>query len=234
MSDVVAFGAHPDDLEFGMGGALVRMAREGVSITEVVLTRGEGGTYGDPETREKEQRRAAEIIGCDVKFLDFRDGRVEFTRNGVIEIVRVIRELRPRICFAPYDRSPYTHRDRAAHPDHQITGKLVRHACRLAKFSKFKTAAPPHLVEHLFFYMVPKGVLPSFVMDFSDYYDDWVRAVSAHESQIQNLRDGQLRAYLEAYKVLYGSFIDRKYAEGFYSPEPLEMSPAAMLATRSA
>ncbi len=64
MVDVVAFGAHPDDLEFGMGGALVRMAREGMKITEVVLTRGEGGTYGDAETRVREQQNAAKVIGC--------------------------------------------------------------------------------------------------------------------------------------------------------------------------
>lgn len=228
--DVLAFGAHPDDLEFGMGGTLVRMVREGFAVTEVVLTRGEAGTYGDPEVRVREQQRAAEIIGCDLRFMNFRDGEVEATREGVLKIVEVIRELRPRICFAPFERSPYTHRDRAAHPDHLATGKLVKRACRLAKFRKFITHdSEPHLVENLFFYMVPKGVLPTFVVDFTDYYDDWTRAISAHESQITNLRGGELRGYLDAYKILYGSFIDKKYADGFYSPEPLEIAPSALL-----
>ncbi len=228
--DVLAFGAHPDDLEFGMGGTLVRMVREGLAVTEVVLTRGEAGTYGDPDVRVREQQRAAEIIGCGLRFMDFRDGEVEATREGVVKIVELIRELRPRICFAPVERSPYTHRDRAAHPDHLATGKLVKRACRLAKFRKFITRdSEPHLVGNLFFYMVPKGVLPTFVVDFSDHYDDWIRAISAHESQITNLRGGDLRSYLEAYKILYGSFIDRKYADGFYSPEPLEIAPSALL-----
>lgn len=231
--DVVAFGAHPDDLEFGMGGALVRMAREGLSITEVVLTRGEGGTYGDPETRVREQQNAAKVIGCDLRFLDFKDGDVEVTREGVIKIVEILRELKPKLCFAPFDRSPFTHRDRAAHPDHQATGKLVKRACRLAKFRKFQTLAEPHLVENLFFYMVPKGMLPTFVIDFSAYFDDWVRAISAHESQIKNLRGGELRNYLEAYKTLYGSFVDKKYAEGFYSAEPLDLHPRALIEGRA-
>lgn len=234
MVDVLAFGAHPDDLEFGMGGTLVRMAREGLSITEVVLTRGESGTFGEPEMRVQEQQKAAEIIGCELRFMSFRDGEVEVTREGVVQIVDVLRELRPRICFAPFDRSPYTHRDRAAHPDHLATGTLVKKACRLAKFRKFVTpgSAPQHLVENLFFYMIPKGVLPSFVVDFTDYYDDWIRVISAHESQIRNLRGGDLRGYLEAYKILYGSFIDRRYADGFYSPDPLELPPRALFSTR--
>lgn len=232
MYDVLAFGAHPDDLEFGMGGTLVRMVREGLSVLEVVLTRGEAGTYGDPEMRVREQERAASIVGASLQFLDFKDGEVEATAEGVASIVNLIRQHQPRLCFAPIDRSPYTHRDRAAHPDHLATGKLVKRACRLAKFRKFSTGltvSTPHLVENLFFYMVPKGMLPSFVVDFTEYYDAWIEAISAHESQIKNLRNGDLRSYLEAYKILYGSFIDRKYADGFYSPEPLAISPSSLL-----
>ncbi len=229
MVDIVAFGAHPDDLEFGMGGALVRMVREGLSVTEVVLTRGEGGTYGDPETRAREQQHAADVIGCGLRFLDFRDGEVEVTKEGVMQIVNVIRELRPQICFAPFDRNPYTHRDGSAHPDHVACGELVKKACRLAKFSKYRAPEPPHLVQNLFFYMVPKGFLPTFVIDFTDYYDDWVKAISAHESQIDNLRNGYLRSYLEAYKILHGSCIDRKYGDGFYSAEPLDVNPRTLL-----
>jgi bacillithiol biosynthesis deacetylase BshB1 len=229
MVDVAAFGAHPDDLEFGMGGALVRMAKEGLSVTEVVLTRGEVGTYGDPETRVREQQKAAEIIGCDLRFLDFRDGDVDVTADGVRKIVDVIRELRPRICFAPSDHSPFTHRDGAAHPDHLACGRLVKKACRIAKFRGYRTSEPPHLVENLYFYMVPKGSLPTFVIDISDYYDDWVKAILAHDSQISNLRGGQLRSYLEAYRIMYGSYINTRYAEGFYSAEPLDISPASLL-----
>src|SRR5512136_545812 len=102
MADVLAFGAHPDDVEFGMGASLVKFARSGRAVAVCVLTRGEAGTFGTPDQREREMRAAAARLGAAIDVLDFQDCRVIDTVESRMTIAEVIRRHRPRLVFAPY------------------------------------------------------------------------------------------------------------------------------------
>ncbi|SCA64141.1 hypothetical protein SCG7086_CF_00050 [Chlamydiales bacterium SCGC AG-110-P3] len=102
MVDILAIGAHPDDIEFGCGGIIAHQAALGYSIVMVDLTLGQKGTNGTPEQRRQEGINAAEVIGAKRLFLDFEDCQVYDTYEGRLKIVEVIRTYKPRLVLAPY------------------------------------------------------------------------------------------------------------------------------------
>ncbi len=106
MADILVFGAHPDDAEFGMGASLVKFVRSGASVTVCVLTRGEAGTFGTAEKREAEMRAAAAKLGGAIEVLSFRDCRIFDTFEARVALAEVVRRHRPRIVFAPCHTNP--------------------------------------------------------------------------------------------------------------------------------
>ena len=132
MADILVFGAHPDDAEFGMGASLVKFVRSGASVAVCVLTRGEAGTFGTGEQREREMRAAAEKLGGEIEILSFQDCRIFDTYEARVRLAEVVRKFRPKIVFAPYHTNPSYHKDGGAHPDHTATGTVVRSALRYA------------------------------------------------------------------------------------------------------
>jgi len=221
MADILVFGAHPDDAEFGMGASILKFVRSGASVAVCVLTRGEAGTFGTPVQREREMRAAAAKAGCELEVLDFHDCRIFDSWETRVRLAEVIRTYRPRIVFAPYHTNPSSHKDGAAHPDHTATGTIARSACRYARFSGLKqVAGEPWNAEHLLYYMVPRGMRPSLVHDVSDCMEEWQSVARCHESQM-SLRDGRVLEGLRRFRESYGTLIGVAHAEAFFLEEPV-------------
>jgi LmbE family N-acetylglucosaminyl deacetylase len=221
MADILVFGAHPDDAEFGMGASMVKFVRSGASVTVCVLSRGEGGTFGTPEQREGEMRAAARKLGGEIEVLSFRDCQIFDSYESRIQIAQVVRAHRPRLVFAPYHTHTGNHRDGGAHPDHAATGIIVRSALRYARFAGLKDVkGEPWNADHLVYYMVPRARIPSLLNDVSEYMDEWEGIARCHESQM-SIRDGKILEFLRAIRAAYGGMMSVRYAEGFVTDDPI-------------
>lgn len=222
--DVLAFGAHPDDVEIGMGATLIKLIDSGKKVAIVHLTCGDKGTHGTPEIRKKEFKNFLKFIGAKGETLDFKDCEIEDNYKNRLKIADVVRKYKPEIVFAPYYNNKFSHRDGAAHPDHITTGNLVRFGLRYAKFRNIKRKQKEHLVKRLYYYMIPKDMLPTFVLDVSNYINKWKKALHLYKSQMKPFNeDRNLFELIKSYKVFRGALIGVKFGEGFICDEPLEI-----------
>ncbi len=222
--DVAVFGAHPDDAEMGMGGTIAQLAQAGRRVILISMTQGESGTYGTPEERHVEAGRAAEVLGCDHRVLDFPDSRLVADVPSRERIMQLLRELQPRLVFAPYHHNTLGHRDGAAHIDHQATGAIVRDAVRLARLRGVERDVPAHDVQRLLYYMVPRNRYPTLLVDVSEQFDRLVEAIRAHTSQMAIERQGNaILDILESYRRWYGVAAGCRYAEAFLCEDALSV-----------
>jgi N-acetylglucosamine malate deacetylase 1 len=221
--DILAFGAHADDVEIGMGGTIAKYAEEGKLIGICDLTKAEMSSNGTVETRLEEAAKAAGILGVKVrKVLDLPDRGLFMKDEYIRKIVEVIRLYRPAIVFAPYfdDR----------HPDHGSCARLVEEAVFSAAVRKY--ASEQELQQHrpaaLYFYMINGFHKPDFAIDISGYMDKKVEALNAYESQFVKgsttfetpLINGYIES-VEARERLFGKETGVEYAEGFKSRKPM-------------
>ena len=133
-ADVLAIAAHRDDVEQTCGGTLLRMAARGLRTAILDLTRGEAGTRGTAEDRAREAAEAAQLLGVSYReALDLPDGAIENTLENRTKIVRVLREVRPRVVILPYWQ--------ARHPDHAIVATLGYEACFLSGWRRWRQGA---------------------------------------------------------------------------------------------
>jgi bacillithiol biosynthesis deacetylase BshB1 len=221
--DALVFSAHPDDVEMAMGGTILKMIRAGKKVRIVDLTRGERGTFGSGESREKEARAAARVHGAEVELLDFPDTNVQETYEGKKRIAAIIRTHRPSIAFGPYYDIPGSHHDGRANPDHQATGRLVRDGVKLARLRKVDVPGEPHQVHRVLYYMVPQFVRPHFVVDVTDVRDDLFRAIEAYTTQMEIRRkDNSILDLLEVSKRATGALIGKRYGEAFLCEDVFE------------
>ncbi len=182
---LVAFGAHPDDIEFGCGGVVARETRGGRPAHFVVCSRGEAGTHGTPAGRTAEAKKAAALLGATIEFIQLDgDARLEARSAHAVKLAAIIRRLKPAIVLAP---SLVENQ----HPDHARLGRLVRDAARLARYGGLKELRrqPPHTVSGLFFYAVtleaePADALPVLIdISAPEILALWTAAMEAHASQ---------------------------------------------------
>lgn len=182
--DILAFGAHPDDVELGCSGTIAKEISLGKKIGIVDLTRGELGTRGSAEIRDKEAKKAAEVLGISNREnLGFRDGFFVNDEKHQLEIIKMIRKYKPEIvlCNAIQDR----------HIDHAKGSKLVSDACFLSGLRKIETevngelqdAWRPKVVYH---YIQWENIKPDFVVDVSGFIQKKMDAVMAYDSQFYN------------------------------------------------
>lgn len=177
--DLLAFGAHPDDVEISAGGLLCSEVKKGQKVGIIDLTLGELGTRGNPEIRLKEAEKAAEIIGCSIREnLKMRDGFFIIDESHTLQIIEVIRKYKPEIVIAnaPYDR----------HPDHGRASTLLKEACFLAGLRKIDTNQavwrPKAVYQYMQFYLHK----PDFVYDISHVMQQKLDCILEHESQFYN------------------------------------------------
>jgi LmbE family N-acetylglucosaminyl deacetylase len=198
---LLAFGAHPDDIEFGCGGVIALETRRGRPAHLVNCSRGESATNGTAEEREAEAHKAAALLGATVEFVDLDgDAHLEVRAAHAIKLAGILRRVRPGILLAP---SLVENQ----HPDHWRLGRLVQDAARLARYGGVKELRelPPHAIDQLFFFAItPDGEpdhTPPLLVDVSDpeVLGAWTAAMKAQATQtrVLNYVDLQLtRAHL--------------------------------------
>ncbi|MBU8933192.1 MAG: bacillithiol biosynthesis deacetylase BshB1 [candidate division Zixibacteria bacterium] len=232
--DLLAIGAHPDDVEVGAGGVLIDAAGRGYRCGIVVMTQGEMATGGTPEMRSDEIRAAAKIMGVDViETWDWGDTRLADNIDKRVALAEVIRRTRPRIILAPYPR--IGHGRRQSHPDHVAAGVIAVNAAHLASLTKADLPGSAHLVQRLFHYFLPPGVAPDVVVDITSHYERWIEALSAHKSQFLN--PGKSKDYLEHLSAMARSFGLQsrcKYGQGFCTAEPITVNDIMALTVEEA
>jgi len=220
--DILFLSAHPDDVEFGMGCTHLKLARNH-KTAHVILTRGEAGTFGTPESREQEIADASKISGSSYEFLDFKDCMLEDTVENGVKLAAVIRKYKPKIVFTPYHTNHSTHTDYLSHPDHTALGKLTLRACRLAKFKNAPVAGEQHAVEKIIYYMVPRYMKPNLIVDVSDVMEDAKKLWNCFSSQLQIANNGVL-VFLETIRKYAGLLNKTEYAESFIIEQPVELT----------
>lgn len=226
---VIAVGAHPDDVEVGCGGVLCRLHDLGYRCGIIYLTEGEMGTGGNRTIRRREAEEAARIMGADILArFDWGDARLVDIYSHRVQVARLIRRFKPRIIFAPHwDGS--TGR-RQSHPDHLAAGRIAMNAANLASLVKLGGPHEVHRVPAIYHFFMPTGVNSSFVVDITPQYDRWMAALSAHRSQFLNPRKS--RDYLWTLETLaraFGQRIGVRYGQGFVSAEPLRIDDPMVL-----
>jgi N-acetylglucosamine malate deacetylase 1 len=194
LPSLVAFGAHPDDIEFGCGGVIARESLMSRSLHFVVCSHGEAGTNGTPEQRKQEASNAARILGATIEFIELDgDAHLEVRAVHAIKIAAILRRLRPGVLLAPSLMENQ-------HPDHWRLGRLVRDAARLARYGGLKELrdTPPHAISQLLYYAVTAEAEPRdlpVLMDVSDpqVIQMWTEAMAAHVSQQQTRNYSELQ-----------------------------------------
>jgi bacillithiol biosynthesis deacetylase BshB1 len=223
--DILAFGAHPDDVELGCAATVAKEISLGKRVGIIDLTRGELGTRGTPETRERESDEAAKILGVEIRLnMNFADGFLINDKKHQMELIKMIRKFKPEIvlCNSIDDR----------HIDHGKASKLVSDACFLSGLLKIDTKFDedddswqdlwrPKQVYH---YIQWKNLEPDFVVDVSGYMDKKMEAVFAYKTQFydENSKEPETpissKNFTDSIKYRardMGRLIGAEYGEGF-------------------
>jgi N-acetylglucosamine malate deacetylase 1 len=227
-ADVLAIGAHPDDIELSCGGTIAKLVEDGHNVALADLTQGELGTRGTKEIRAKEASEAAKILGVvSRRNLKIPDGNIELSKANLKKVITLIRELRPRILIIPHSVE--------RHPDHVHTHRLCKEAWFYAGLRKIATSLNgkvqnPHRPDNFFEFMQWYEFTPSFIVDISSTFDIKMRAIKAHTSQFHNPESKDPETLLSRPEFLdhiktdceyFGKKIGVKYAEAFHSWAPL-------------
>jgi bacillithiol biosynthesis deacetylase BshB1 len=231
--DVLAVGAHPDDVELGCGGTVAWLVSRGRSVGILDLTRGEMGTRGTPELRAREAAEAARILGARFRHgLDLGDGGLRVDREAERAVIGVVRACRPRLVLAPLPE------DR--HPDHARAGALVRDASFYAGLRALRSDDPAHRPQQVVFYPAATLPAPSFLVDVSAVFERKLEAIRAFRSQFHDPSSPEPGTFISSPEFLqgivaraqaWGRLANVAYAEGFVSTlPPLLHDPVAAFA----
>ena len=225
--DVLAFGPHPDDAEIGCGATLRKLKALGHTTGIIDMTTGDMG-WGTPEIRLQECNAAAKILQLDVREnLDLGDCRIEDTFENRCKVAGVIRKHRPQVMFAPYYNLPIGRG--LGHNDHYKTGQIVANAFNLAHLKKAPVEGEPYQAKALYFYFIPPGTIPTFIVDITAQFDDWVKALDCHQSQFYNPDRPRpqtlpsVRELFEASARFWGWQIGANYGQPYLATSPLKV-----------
>lgn len=220
--DILAFAAHPDDVELGCSGTLYKHVLQGYKVGIIDLTRGELGTRGSAEIRNNEAAASSKVLGISVREnLDFADGFFQNDKAHQLEIIKVIRKYRPKIILAN------SISDR--HIDHGRAAALVSDAAFLSGLAKIETKSDgsiqqawrPQAVYH---YIQDYYLKPDFAVDITDTFDKKIESIKCFSSQFYNpdskepqtpISSKDFLDFIEARAREFGRPIQAKYAEGF-------------------
>lgn len=228
--DILVFGAHPDDAELSMGGTIAKFSFNSIKVGIIDLTRGELGTRGTPETRQKEAFQAAISLKLAIREnLHIPDGGISNSKENLMKVIMMIRKYKPKIIFAPYfsDR----------HPDHINTSKLVKEAMFASGLAKVKTSdkergQDTYRPAKLFYYMQTYTFDPSFIVDTTGYHEVKMKAVKCYGTQFYDPKSKEPETfiskpefinYIESRASFYGFQIGKIHGEPFFTEEKIEL-----------
>lgn len=229
--DLLAFGAHPDDVELGCGGTLAKEISNGKKVGIIDLTAGELGTRGSAELRTLEANEASKILGLKTREnLNFKDGFFKNDENHQIKVIQVIRKYQPEIilCNALDDR----------HIDHPKASKLVSDSSFLSGLVKIDTSLngekqQPWRPKSVYHYIQWKNLSPDFVVDVSGFMEKKISAINAYKSQFYNPESNEPETLISKKNFIdnvinksadLGRLIGVDYAEGFNTQRLLGVS----------
>jgi bacillithiol biosynthesis deacetylase BshB1 len=220
--DILAFGAHPDDVELGCSGTLLRHIAAGKKTGIIDLTRGELGTRGTAETRHDEAAAATKLMGLHAREnLGLEDGFFDGGKENLMKVIKIIRKYRPEIIIA----NAITDR----HPDHGRAARLLADAYFYSGLIKIETQDDGKKQEcwkpaALYHYIQDRYIKPDFVIDVTDFMEKKMEVVKAYKTQFYDPKSGEpetvistkdFLSFLYARAAEMGRFIHVKYAEGF-------------------
>jgi bacillithiol biosynthesis deacetylase BshB1 len=213
----MAIGAHPDDVEIGVGGILAKYKGSDVKTMIVDLTKGEMGTNGTPQIREGEGKKAAEILGSKRVVMDLPDGKIKVSEENLIKVIELIRQFRPGIILTHYP-------DPDQHPDHYNSALLVTQAAHLAGLAKYPAQGERFRPKRVYHFFLPKYLQPSFIVDVTDSFPIKMEALKAHQSQFlsrdkglpTNVNREDIFDRIETSARYHGQSIGVKYGEPLY------------------
>ncbi len=215
--DILVFGAHPDDIEIGCGGTVIKLTDAGRLVVLVDMVRGELGTRGSAQIREQEAAAAAEILGVTAREnLELEDGNVRSTPGAKHKVAEVVRRWKPQMVFVPYweDR----------HPDHAHASELAYEGTFLAGLPRYETGQKAYRPEQLVYYMGWVEFEPTFIVDITDQFEQKMEAIYAYGTQFKREAspDPQTRLtsvetdwFMRSRMAYYGALIGKRYGEGF-------------------
>jgi N-acetylglucosamine malate deacetylase 1 len=224
MIDLLVFGPHPDDLEIGMGGTIVRHTALGMRVGLCDLTAGEMGSNGTPDERLAEAEAARLVLGAAWRLnLRWPDRRIGKDPAHLDEAVAFIRRHKPKVVAIPYwsDR----------HPDHAAASELLTEASFNAALRRYVAQGEAWKPEWICYYFINDSAVPSFVIDVSDYYDQKRLALECHTSQFTAPAPGSNIAtrlntplfmqLIDSRDAQFGALAGVARAEGFVVREPI-------------
>ena len=227
MVDILAFGAHPDDVELSAAGTLIKHINMGFSVGIIDLTMGEMGTRGTPEIRVLEAEQAMKIIGAKFREnLKMSDSFIDLSKKSIEKVVIAIRTHQPKIvlCNAVKDR----------HPEHGVASKLVSKACFISGLRKYETSLngevqKPHRAQNTYHYIQDEWIDPDFIIDISEEIDQKIQAVKAFVSQFYDSKSKEpitpisSKDFMDSILSkanLMGRSIGKSFGEGFTAERP--------------
>jgi bacillithiol biosynthesis deacetylase BshB1 len=235
--DVLAIGAHPDDVELGCSGVLIKEVRKGNKVGIIDLTQGELGTRGTIETRYQEAADAAKIIGVHVREnLKMRDGFFVNDEAHQLRVIQALRKYRPEIVIGNIldDR----------HPDHGKGGKLIYDACFLSGLKQIKTLDDEGKEQekwrpkYLLHYLQDRFYEPDVIVDISDVWEQRLESIKAYKTQFHNPESNEPQTYISSPEFLeaiiararlLGKRIGVQFAEGFISKKNIGIADLGSL-----
>jgi N-acetylglucosamine malate deacetylase 1 len=218
--NILVVGPHPDDQELGMGGTIAKLSDQGHDVLLLDMTNGEPTPYGDPETRAKEARAAAAILGVQRRLLDLPNRILTHTIEARHVVAGVIREHQAKVVFLPYSED--------AHPDHIATTRIVEDARFDAKLTKTNLPGKPIYPKWMFYYYcthLRHVANPSFCIDITGYEQMKRDAIVAYETQfVIPEKNRPVVEWIDAAGRYFGSRIGVEAAEPFFTREPLGLN----------
>ena len=234
--DLLAFGAHPDDVELTCGGTLIKAVRQGYRAAIVDLTGGETGTHGSRSLRADEAAKAAEVMGVtERRNAGLPDAALCNTNETRKVVVELIRHFRPRVVILPYPIG--------RHPDHRIASELCRDASYLAGLRNYAADGEPHRPEKILYTLAYREdpVKPTFVLDVSDVFETKLDAIRCYASQF----DGKMAAgeifpagddiyeNVRLHSARAGSLIRVAHGEPYLTHETVRIDDVVAMGVRS-
>jgi len=217
--DAVCIGAHPDDVEIGMGATVAKLTSQGRRVAIIDLTNGEPTPFGSVEKRAAESMEAARILGAERRTLTQSNRYLFDTVEARMELAEVLRELRPHALFVPYADD--------AHPDHISAASIAVAARFYAKLTKTGMTGEPFFPPRVYRYMaVHQRVIaqPSFILDVTEHLTTKLEALSAYESQFStNPNNSGIFELMQQTAAMWGALGRVAAGEPFFALEPVTL-----------